>query len=176
MIVDAAKRGLRRAGALWGLVALPARRQPGHRRRPGRAPGADAAATTSRTNAAADNMLSGFDYPWWSARVRRAPGQTTFGPDILGAGFAFKNLDLLLRGRLPAGAVRVARSGAGTDESGRGVDPTVLALGAAYLVLQVFLSGGVIAALRAPQPRVDACAACSTAAGSTSGASCAWPC
>jgi hypothetical protein len=33
-----------------------------------------------------------------------------------------------------------------------GVDSTVLALGAAYLLVQVLLGGGVISALRAPQP------------------------
>src|SRR6185295_7361928 len=38
------------------------------------------------------------------------------------------------------------------EERGTPFDPAVLALGAGYLVLQVFLSGGVIAALRAPQP------------------------
>ncbi|HET6898471.1 MAG TPA: hypothetical protein VFK70_08995, partial [Vicinamibacteria bacterium] len=77
--------------------------------------------------------------------------ETTFGPDILGTGFAFKNLDLLLRGHLPGGLFAMPDPER-TDERVPSFDPTVLALGAAYLVLQVFLSGGVIAALRAPQP------------------------
>jgi hypothetical protein len=149
MILDAAKRGLRRAGALWGLVvfllvvnlataavlAVPL-------------------AATLRDDlanrAAADNMLAGFDYPWWAAWADAHP-QTTFGPDILGAGFAYKNLDLLLKGRLPADLFALPDPDR-SDESASGVDPTVFALGAAYLVLQVFLSGGVIASLRAPQP------------------------
>ena len=149
MILDAARRGLRRAGALWGLVAflllvnlataailavpLAARLRD------------DLA-----NHAAADNMLAGFDYPWWSAWADAHP-ETTFGPDILGAGFAFKNLDLLLRGRLPAGLFTMPDPER-PEERGTPFDPAVLALGVAYLVLQVFLSGGVIAALRAPQP------------------------
>ena len=149
MILDAARRGLRRAGALWGLVvfllvvnlataAVLA------------VPLAGTLRDDLANHAAADNMLAGFDYPWWSAWADAHP-ETTFGPDILGTGFAFKNVDLLLRGRLPAGLFALPDPDR-TDESGSGVDPTVLALGAAYLVLQVFLSGGVIAALRAPQP------------------------
>jgi hypothetical protein len=149
MILDAAKRGLRRAGGLWGLVvfllvvnlataAVLA------------VPLAQTLRDDLANRAAADNMLSGFDYPWWSAWADAHP-QTTFGPDILGAGFAFKNLDLLLRGRLP-GELFALPDPDRTDETGRAIDATVLALGAAYLVLQVFLAGGVIAALRAPQP------------------------
>ena len=149
MILDAAKRGLRRAGALWGLVVfllvvnLAAA-----------AVLAVPLALTLRddltNHASADNMLYGFDYPWWSAWADAHP-QTTFGPDILGAGFAFKNLDLLLRGRLPGGVFALPEPDR-TDEAGSAIDPAVLSLGVAYLVLQVFLSGGVIAALRAAQP------------------------
>jgi hypothetical protein len=149
MILDAARRGLRRAGALWGLVffllvvnlaaaAVLA------------VPLAQTLREDLAHHAAADNMLSGFDYPWWSAWADAHPG-TTFGPDMLGAGFAFKNLDLLLRGRLP-GDLFTLRDTERTDDSVTAFDPSVFALGAAYLVLQVFLSGGVIAALRAPQP------------------------
>jgi hypothetical protein len=148
MILDAARSGLRRAGALWGLVvflllvnlataAVLA------------VPLAQTLRDDLENRAAADNMLAGFDYPWWAAWADAHP-QTTFGPDILGSGFAFKNLDLLLRGRLPAGLFALPDPER-SDENGA-IDPTVLALGAAYLVLQVFLAGGVIAALRAPQP------------------------
>jgi hypothetical protein len=149
MIMDAARRGLRRAAALWGLVAFLLVVNL--------ATAAILAVPLAQTlhddltnRAAADNMLYGFDYPWWSAWADAHP-QTTFGPDIFGSGFAFKNLDLLLRGTLPAGLF--ARSDPEkADEKGPSLDATVLALGAAYLLLQVFLSGGVIAALRAPQP------------------------
>jgi len=98
----------------------------------------------------AESMLYGFDYRWWSAWADAHP-DTSFGPDLLGAGFAFKNLDLLLRGHLPAGLFAL-RDPERPEEAGPGLDPAVLALGAAYLALQVFLAGGVIGALRAPQP------------------------
>jgi hypothetical protein len=150
MILDAAKRGLRRAGALWGLVVILLVVNL--------ATAAVLAVPLAQTlrddldnNAAADNMLAGFDYPWWAAWADAHP-QTTFGPDILGAGFAFKNLDLLLRGLLPGGLFALPEPERTTDESGSAIDPAVLSLGVAYLVLQVFLSGGVIAALRAAQP------------------------
>jgi hypothetical protein len=149
MILDAARRGLRRASALWGLVvfllvvnlataAVLA------------VPLAGTLRDDLANHAAADNMLTGFDYPWWAAWADAHP-ETTFGPDILGAGFAFKNLDLLLRGHLPAGLFALPDPEK-PDERGAAIDSTVLTLGVAYLVLQVFLSGGVIAALRAPQP------------------------
>src|SRR5438132_1738048 len=101
MILEAVRAGLRRAGALWGLVlflllvnlliaAVLA------------APMAHTLEADLSNRAAAQRMLDGFDYPWWAAWADAHP-DTTFGPDILGAGFAFKNLDLLLRGNLPAG-------------------------------------------------------------------------
>ena len=148
MIVDAARRGLRRAGALWGLVlfllvvnllsaavlavpmALTLRDDLSHR-------------------AAADNMLYGFDYPWWAAWADAHP-RTSFSPDILGSGFAFKNLELLLGGHLPAGLFARPDPGGKPDEAA-GVESTILALGAAYLLIQIFLGGGILAALRAPQ-------------------------
>ena len=149
MILDAARRGLRRAAALWGLVlfllvvnlltaAVLA------------VPMAGTLRADVSNRAAADNMLYGFDYPWWAAWADAHP-DTTFTPDILGVGFAFKNLDLLLRGHLPAGLF--ARRPAGdSDDGSTGLDGTVLALGAAYLLVQILLTGGVLAALRAPQP------------------------
>jgi len=102
---------------------------------------------------AARQMLHGFDFPWWSQWSDAQQGWTaSFAPDVFGAGLAFKNLDLLLRGYLPAGLF-VAReprgAGAGaTGDAGPGVDPVILAAGAAYLVLQTFLAGGVLATLR----------------------------
>jgi hypothetical protein len=149
MILDAARRGLRRAGALWGLVvfllvvnlataAILA------------VPMAQTLRDDLTNHSAADNMLYGFDYPWWSAWADAHP-ETTFAPDIFGSGFAFKNLDLLLRGSLPAGLFALSDPEP-PDGRRAAIDSTVLALGVAYLALQVFLSGGVIAALRAPQP------------------------
>lgn len=99
---------------------------------------------------AARAMLHGFDFPWWSQWSDAQQGWTaSFAPDVFGAGLAFKNLDLLLRGYLPAGLF-VAREprGAGTGDAAPGLDPVILAAGAAYLVLQTFLAGGVLATLR----------------------------
>ncbi len=96
----------------------------------------------------AETMLYGFDTPWWSQWVEKQTGfASSFGPDILGKGFAFKNVDLLLKGHLPAGLfAQRERDGAGPP-----VDPVILGLGLAYLVLQVFLSGGILGVLRGDQ-------------------------
>jgi len=107
---------------------------------------------------AALRMVHGFDFPWWSQWAESQHGWTSsFAPEIFGTGFAFRNLDLLLRGFLPAGlfVTREAGPGGGAGGGGgpdapAGIDPVLLALGAAYLVLQVFLAGGVFAALRGP--------------------------
>jgi hypothetical protein len=95
---------------------------------------------------AAQNMLTGFDYAWWSAWSERQTGAAgDFGPEILGAGFAFRNLELLLGGQLPARLFAAAP--AARDA---GVDGVVLALGVLYLVVQAFLAGGLLGVLRAP--------------------------
>ena len=93
---------------------------------------------------AAQNMLHGFDYAWWSEWSERQTGfARDFGPELFGVGFVFRNLELLLAGQLPAG---LFASGAAAQ-----ADPLVLALGAAYLVLQTFLAGGLLGVLRAPE-------------------------
>jgi hypothetical protein len=104
---------------------------------------------------AARGMMHGFDFPWWSQWSDAQRGWTSsFAPDVFGVGFAFRNLDLLLRGYVPGGLF-VAREpearGGGAAEGPAGVDPVILALGAAYLVVQTFLGGGVLAALRGPR-------------------------
>ncbi len=94
---------------------------------------------------AATRMLRGFDNDWWNRWRDAQPGhEKAFGPEILGAGFAFRNLDLLLKGDLPAGLF--GRRGE-TREAG--APPAILALGAAYLAQQALLAGGVLATLRA---------------------------
>jgi hypothetical protein len=96
----------------------------------------------------AHRMLYGFDFPWWSHwHEGRSGPSAAFGPELFGAGFAFRNAELLLRGYLPLGLF--AESPAGEDEAL--LDPLTLAVGALYLVLQVFLAGGVLATLRGPQ-------------------------
>lgn len=94
-------------------------------------------------------MLYGFDFAWWSHWNDTRSGYATgFAPDIFGVGFAFKNVDLLLKGYLPLGLFVTA---APDGEDAPLVDPVVLGLGAAYLLLQIFLSGGVLSVLRGAQ-------------------------
>jgi hypothetical protein len=96
---------------------------------------------------AAQHMLHGFDYAWWTEWSERQSGfARDFGPELFGTGFIFRNLELLLVGQLPAGLFAF-----GGAREAASVDPLVLWLGAAYLVLQTFLAGGLLGVLRAPQ-------------------------
>ena len=48
--------------------------------------------------------MYGFDYDWWAHWSERQQGPpSALSPDILGTGFAFQNLELLLKGSLPLG-------------------------------------------------------------------------
>ena len=100
----------------------------------------------------AQAMLYGFDYNWWSEWSDRQEGWTaSFHPDIFGTGFAFKNVDLLLKGAFPAGLLAVRHTEA-SGESGPALpDPVILALGVLYLAVQTFLAGGLLSVLRSPQ-------------------------
>ena len=92
----------------------------------------------------AENMMYGFDFPWWSQWSDGQSGwPASFGPDVFGAGFAFRNLDLLLRGALPGNLF-----GRRAEDGSLPLDPVILALGAAYLLVQTFLAGGILATLR----------------------------
>jgi hypothetical protein len=94
---------------------------------------------------AASTNLYGFDTSWHGAwRDGQSGSDRDFGPEILGAGFAFRNLELLLKGRLPAGLFAFTEEG-----EGPGVDTVILGLGLVYLLLQTFLAGGLIGAFRA---------------------------
>ena len=75
---------------------------------------------------ASSGMMYGFDYDWWArwSDEQRGPS-SALAPDILGNGFAFKNVDLLLKGALPAGLF--ARGGRPS------LDATILGVGALYL-------------------------------------------
>jgi hypothetical protein len=103
------------------------------------------------------SMMYGFDYDWWTAWSEEQEGVPgSFGPDVFGTGFAFKNLDLLLRGALPAGLFTEA--GKEEDSIGTGaplppprLDPLILGVGVLYLLVQIFLTGGLLGVLRAPQ-------------------------
>lgn len=95
---------------------------------------------------AAPRLVAGFDYDWWRRfSSTRAGFGTSFGPEMLGAGFAFRNVELVLGGNLPA------RLFSGGGEAPSGAEPLVLALGAVYLIVQVALTGGILSALRAPK-------------------------
>ncbi|HEX6738633.1 MAG TPA: hypothetical protein VF310_10190 [Vicinamibacteria bacterium] len=98
-------------------------------------------------------MLYGFDYNWWSEWSDRQEGWTaSFHPDIFGTGFAFKNVDLLLKGAFPAGLLAVRYTDPGSGEGGPALpDPVILALGVLYLVVQTFLAGGLLSVLRSPR-------------------------
>jgi len=105
----------------------------------------------------ASTMLYGFDYGWWSRFSEGRSGWTaSFRPDVFGVGFAFKNLDLLLKGELPArlfarGHAEPELEASDDDERRSGLDGVILALGALYLLVQTFLVGGILGVLRAPQ-------------------------
>jgi hypothetical protein len=93
---------------------------------------------------ASSATMYGFDYDWWAEWSERQDGPSSaLAPDILGTGFAFRNLDLLLKGSLPAGLF------AGGDDVP--LDATTLGVGALYLLLQVFLTGGLLGVFRAPR-------------------------
>lgn len=94
---------------------------------------------------ASSAMMYGFDYDWWSrwSEDQTGPGRA-LSPELLGTGFALKNLELLLDGFLPA---RLFAWGRGQAP----VDPVVLGVGLAYLVLQAFLTGGLISIYRRPR-------------------------
>jgi hypothetical protein len=99
-------------------------------------------------------MMYGFDYPWWSAWSEDQAGfARTFGPEIFGVGFAFRNIELLLKGKLPAELyARRERPGEpSADRAGPELDPVILATGVLYLLLQTFLAGGLLGVFRAPQ-------------------------
>lgn len=99
---------------------------------------------------AAREMLYGFDTAWWSRWSDGRDGfAAQFGPELLGLGSAFKNVDLLLRGELPLGLFRARQepqSSAGTAASG--LDGVTLGVAALSLLLQTFLLGGFLTVLR----------------------------
>lgn len=97
----------------------------------------------------ANRMLYGFDYSWWSHwNDTRTGYSTSFAPDLFGVGFAFKSVDLLLRGYLPLGLFAAAPA---EEDAVPLVDPLILGLGASYLLVQIFLAGGVLSVLRGTQ-------------------------
>jgi hypothetical protein len=109
-----------------------------------------------RNTDAAARMTTGFDYDWWSEWSQRQTGYARhLSPELLGTGFAAKNVELLLKGHLPAGLFAgVAATGPRPSRAAdRSLDPAVLGLGLLSWLLQLCLTGGVLGVLRAPQGR-----------------------
>lgn len=102
---------------------------------------------------ASQTMMYGFDFAWWSQWSAAQSGWTgSFGPEIFGVGFAFRNLELLLKGALPAGLFTVRTEGArGADAGTPLLDPLILGLGLVYLLVQTYLAGGILSTLRGAQ-------------------------
>jgi hypothetical protein len=139
------RRGFSAAWRNWGLAALVLALNLGVAALLA-APLAGMLEQELRGREAGANMLYGFDQDWWSRWSDAQSGWTrSFGPELAGSTFLYRNLDLLLRGHLPARLFD-------RDEPG-GADPldgVILGLGLAYLLLQVFLSGGILGVLREP--------------------------
>lgn len=98
-------------------------------------------------------MMYAFDHGWWKEWSERQTGWTqSLGPDLLGAGFAAKNLDLLLRGQLPLALFTSPRDPSEpAADPPIGLDPVILGLAALYLVVQTFLAGGLLGVFRSPE-------------------------
>jgi hypothetical protein len=144
--LSAARHGLRAVARNWGLVLLLLAVNLA-------LAGALAAPLAGRMEAelrnkdAAGSMMYGFDFGWWSEWHDRQQGwPATFSPEVFGIGFAFRNLELLLKGALPGGLLGAA----GDDAGDPGLPPLILELGVLYVLVQVFLTGGVLGVLRAP--------------------------
>lgn len=94
----------------------------------------------------AERQRDGFDFAWWERFDDRHKGfPEAYGPALEGAGFVLRNHDLLLRGQLPARLFDHGEKGATPA-----LDPLILGLGVLYMVVTVFLSGGVLSVLRRP--------------------------
>ncbi len=107
-----------------------------------------------RNKGASVSMMNGFDYDWWKEWSEEQKGWTgSFGPDIFGTGFAFKNLDQLLRGVLPLRFFHVEPPMAPSeerDDRAPTLDGVLLTVGFLYWLVQLFLTGGLLGVLRAP--------------------------
>jgi len=97
-----------------------------------------------RNRGASSTMMYGFDFDWWSQWSERQTGAgAALAPDLLGSGFALRNLELLLQGYVPAGLFARAER--------LPLDASILGLGLLYLLAQAFLAGGILSAFRRPR-------------------------
>ena len=155
--------GCRSLGLNWGLVVLVLLTNLGFAL-VAAVPLAFQLETELENRGASSAMMYGFDYDWWSHWSERQQGPgSALGPELLGTGFALKNLELLLKGWLPAG---LFARGEGSP-AGRPADPRARPRlpGAAGLP-----DGRHHLRLPPAARGLDACAAWCTAAASTSAA------
>jgi len=107
-----------------------------------------------RNKGASVSMMNGFDYDWWKEWSEDQKGWTgSFGPDIFGTGFAFKNLDQLLKGVLPLRLFHVeAPSPAPEERDDRPptLDGVILGVAFVYWLVHLFLTGGLLGVFRSP--------------------------
>jgi len=102
------------------------------------------------------SMMYGFDYDWHTHWSEDQEGYTrSLAPDVFGTGFVLRNVDLLLRGFVPGRmfqeAGRELQAALPPARRPRGLDLLLLGLGVLYLVVQTFLTGGLLGVFRAPQ-------------------------
>ena len=144
MLLRSLRDGARSLGLNWGLIVLVLASNLGFALLLA-VPLALELEAELANRGASSGMMYGFDFDWWSQWSERQHGpESALGPELLGTGFALKNLELLLKGWLPAGLFAW-----GSDRAL--LDPLILGLGLAYLVLQAFLTGGILSVLRRPR-------------------------
>lgn len=108
-----------------------------------------------RKTGAAVDMLYGFDAAWWGQWNEAQSGWSkSFSPEIFGAGFAFRNIELLLRGELPLGLLRTppaAEAGDAGAAAAQRTDGVILGVAGLALLAQTFLLGGILGVFRSEQ-------------------------
>jgi hypothetical protein len=150
-LITSIRDGYRAVGRSWGLVVLVlltnlffARLLAGPLR--------EVLERDLRNTGASVTMMNGFDHDWWKHWNEEQKGWTaSFAPDVFGRGFAFRNLDQLLKGVLPLRLFHVEPAAAEPgDDRPTTIDPVILGVGALYWLLHLFLTGGLLGVFRSP--------------------------
>ncbi len=85
---------------------------------------------------AGSRMAEGFDYIWWQEFRDEAEGlETTFSPSVIGKGAILNNLESLIQMRFFS------------------LPPILIAFGLFYIILHVFLAGGILTILNQDVPK-----------------------
>ncbi len=85
---------------------------------------------------AGSRMAKGFDYIWWQEFRDEAEGlETTFSPSVIGKGAILNNLESLIQMRFFS------------------LPPILIAFGLFYIILHVFLAGGILTILNQDVPK-----------------------